>query len=764
MRKFKGFEFLSKEVNCLLLNSDKINPIVNNYLNLNKIYLKHLPIELIFDIINSFKSLTGENKVDNPFLSRRRNSFEIQSVDIIEPDEELDETIEYNQKVLLVDKEINEYWNRSIIVSKTELMHRFGFSENIFLFQKTKDYKYDIGNVKSSTITEKKQSEELSNMKSPLFSNNFDNMNFNVESLIPNSRTLNDQFHFLSSNFIPIDFSIPTMPNDFNAFLNPPFSSDIEQDTKTNSNNLKLSQFQSHSQFNQAYHSVNNEINDAFNLNSFLKFPLDQSPRKNKSKINKLGDQMLKLTFQQFISALFITSSSDINISKDVDMHVFENGSNVETTIDNIFDNYIFKRMIDNLSAIVKSEYDFKECNDEDEEDDNKSISSVIDSSSEKNETVEDMIPCEFCTDSIRVSQFEAHIIACQAGNINNLHQVRNHNTDSKKRNHLKSDSKITRPTTHSIEGISLIEDLLNSIIKQSSETFRMDETELSSDDSVYYSPNFTSMLESCFNFLDRDHDGFLTSADFSTDELDYCELQHLVDPFQLYEPKVIVSGTARNNLLMDNDIEEFLRDDDFNGICIESTPISLQKTNSLWMSVSNEKSMPIADPSRSYSGLGEAEYELSQLIDRTRYIIDDSESTAIALLIHYKWDLKSLVEDYIENKSIVRYSVGLGSRSSPSFFRYDYYKTQSEVDFSESTPICDICKEPTDPIDCFSLPCLHWFCRDCWEGFLTTAINDRVVACYCPQSDCKMFVTEEMKKYLCNSVKYNEAKSILTK
>lgn len=67
-------------------------------------------------------------------------------------------------------------------------------------------------------------------------------------------------------------------------------------------------------------------------------------------------------------------------------------------------------------------------------------------------------------------------------------------------------------------------------------------------------------------------------------------------------------------------------------------SPIPLLKTNSLWMSVSTEKSLPASESNKSVSGLDEAEIALCTLIERARHILDDSESATVALLIHYKW------------------------------------------------------------------------------------------------------------------------------
>lgn len=84
---------------------------------------------------------------------------------------------------------------------------------------------------------------------------------------------------------------------------------------------------------------------------------------------------------------------------------------------------------------------------------------------------------------------------------------------------------------------------------------------------------------------------------------------------------------------------------DSENGLQSLDTPIALQKSNSLWMSVSSEMSLPVVDASRSISGLDEVEVELCSLIDRARHILDDSEAATVALLVYYKWYTNLLLQ-----------------------------------------------------------------------------------------------------------------------
>ena len=99
----------------------------------------------------------------------------------------------------------------------------------------------------------------------------------------------------------------------------------------------------------------------------------------------------------------------------------------------------------------------------------------------------------------------------------------------------------------------------------------------------------------------------------------------------------------------------------------VVSTPIELTRIDSLWQSVSNEKVLPpSSNASRSYAGLFGADKELSALTSRASSILDVTQGTAVALLLHYKWDLQRLVVDFVENPRLVRMNIGLGLRAEP--------------------------------------------------------------------------------------------------
>jgi len=69
---------------------------------------------------------------------------------------------------------------------------------------------------------------------------------------------------------------------------------------------------------------------------------------------------------------------------------------------------------------------------------------------------------------------------------------------------------------------------------------------------------------------------------------------------------------------------------------------------------------------------------------------------------------LKDLVEDYIDNKSVVRFAVGLGPRTKPSFFRFDIFSKENRLDVDMENPcICGICKDEVSPNEGYATNCL---------------------------------------------------------
>ena len=316
----------------------------------------------------------------------------------------------------------------------------------------------------------------------------------------------------------------------------------------------------------------------------------------------------------------------------------------------------------------------------------------------------------------------------------------------------------------------------------------------------------FEALLDSTFDTLDTDGDGLLTSSDFAAEEPSYEELRPYVDPVLLYADRnaegrgsgmtagvgymkmhqmkqgsarasshhprpgsltgIHETGEPRSSLGVDTPQDEELILDEENSFDTsqfnESVP--LNKTNSLWMSISNEKVLPSADTSVSLSGLAEAETEVFSLVNSAKDVIDESESTTMALLVYYKWDLKKLIEDYVENHRAARLVVGLGPRSEPPFLRYDHNNTKNLCDggdsnhHNDSYVVCGICQDKFPGKEVYALNCFHWYCEECWEGYLGSAIGCRETRIKCPEPGCNMIATPDMYSFFCNQATVEES------
>eukprot|EP01034_Spumella_vulgaris_P021920 gene21920-27998_t len=566
------------------------------------------------------------------------------------------------------------------------------------------------------------------------------------------------------------------------------------------------------------------------------------------------SEEVIKLSFQQFVSALFASSSRNT---------VCQNNQTTPQTFSQLFDDCYLQQFIDSLARNLSVDLHYASSSTRST---NAPSTPPFSSSHSSPETlpseIETMIPCEFCTDSIALSRFHSHTMACRAGLIDNqgrniepaaggrrerravdpreatLNALLLSDDEDEEEEETMDDeilrdvlprgntrgftplfkgdrnSKVPppatkpRPTSASSVNVSLIEALLNRILAVVVTGSEGDDLTSSSDDirAPVVMHSFTSLVDATFTLMDRDGDGQLTARDFAArdDTLSYAELRHKVDPELLYRKTSVSessgSGSELNGDVSDDEAVSDIREitssqqtstptrqsipaKDQNSItkkqktvtmCLSvnpgedsalSSPIKLRKTDSLWTSVSNEKSLPSASSadhasSRSYSSLEDAaSHELYSLVDRARSLLDDSQSTAVALLMHFQWDLSTLVESYLENSRSVRLSAGLGPRHLPSFLRHDLFLTQRDgsscvVSSSEvSTVTCGICQDSVPNIEAFALTaCQHWFCADCWKGFIESRVHDRQVTFCCPFPECRMLVVQDMQNFFCDA------------
>ena len=391
------------------------------------------------------------------------------------------------------------------------------------------------------------------------------------------------------------------------------------------------------------------------------------------------------------------------------------------------------------------------------------------------------LLPCEICNDSFPISQLDRHQRLCSAimrgaaGGIEALINPSIAKSPKEKKNPSNQEKLESKWSDDNL--LSLIESLFNLLITEFRASYvdSNDEFKSIKDDqsngSLFF--HIRPSLETLFSTLDINADGFLSSDDFvskmslKVDSID-------VDPVRLYSPDR--KGNNDNNPFSEdkNDLNEIKNtdlheeDEDFVDVGNLSLFPSFERVDSLWASVSHDQIVPNVTSTKSLKGLDETELEMHSILERTCDIINESEGTTTALLLHYKWDEKTLVEDYIENQIAVRLVVGLGPKTHPPFLRFDIFGRRSlnnKIELLNSACIdCGICGEKTNEDEMFALNCCHWYCQNCWENYLRIATTDREVKVSCPCSDCKLIVTLDMIKFLCKNDLYIEARKLLVK
>ncbi len=415
----------------------------------------------------------------------------------------------------------------------------------------------------------------------------------------------------------------------------------------------------------------------------------------------------------------------------------------------------------------------------------------------------EPMLPCEFCNDVIALSLLDAHQRDCvlirlgeaagqgaatangsvaQTMNDRNLRPADVTDSRSQIAVRKKKRAKVREPKESKLAKMKMKENLKptsgsaivsNLVVALLHSTFVGFERNENDGNGV----TLTSKLEETFNTLDTDQDGYLTVGDFIFEDVSYEELRPFVDPFLLYsdilvdKSKVMHKDDSCFNKIDEDSIPGLYMDSDYvNDLMPPSIPMT--KSNSLWATLSNEKMMalPSSDLVRnmSLSGNDETEREIADIINRTKDIIDESESTTCALLVHFRWDVKHMIEEYLDNRNKIRSVVGMGPRDFPPFLRWDKHNhcvsstddrmnslrndlsvTSSKENIERKCDApCEICQDHVDGNNMFALQCGHWLCRDCWTGYIETGIGDRQLLIKCPMFSihkCTYIVTPVM-------------------
>uniref|UniRef100_A0A0E0IMA2 RBR-type E3 ubiquitin transferase n=1 Tax=Oryza nivara TaxID=4536 RepID=A0A0E0IMA2_ORYNI len=121
------------------------------------------------------------------------------------------------------------------------------------------------------------------------------------------------------------------------------------------------------------------------------------------------------------------------------------------------------------------------------------------------------------------------------------------------------------------------------------------------------------------------------------------------------------------------------------------------------------------------------------EMISRVSAIFSVPRESACVLLRHYKWSISKLSDDWFADEENVRRSVGLPSN------------VVHVPDCPELT--CGICFEGCAANAMSCAGCSHFYCHECWEGYISAAVNDGpgCLVLQCPEPSCDAIVLEDM-------------------
>ncbi|XP_022992199.1 probable E3 ubiquitin-protein ligase ARI8 [Cucurbita maxima] len=138
----------------------------------------------------------------------------------------------------------------------------------------------------------------------------------------------------------------------------------------------------------------------------------------------------------------------------------------------------------------------------------------------------------------------------------------------------------------------------------------------------------------------------------------------------------------------------------------------------------------------QNYTILNESDIRQRQEDDITRIssVLSISRVASIVLLRHFNWSVTKVHDEWFADETSVRKQVGL--LEAP---------VVHVLNARERT--CGICFESYPNSRIKSAACGHPFCANCWEGYITTSINDGpgCLALRCPDPSCSAVVDQDM-------------------
>jgi ariadne-1 len=128
-------------------------------------------------------------------------------------------------------------------------------------------------------------------------------------------------------------------------------------------------------------------------------------------------------------------------------------------------------------------------------------------------------------------------------------------------------------------------------------------------------------------------------------------------------------------------------------------------------------------------------------LVAEVAEMMGDADHVVVTMLLRaFEWNQEKFYARYLENPDDILTHVGM------QFYGREIAGSTEEVE-------CRICDEDFPPAECFALGCGHWFCRGCWQHYLTNKIQHEGYTCIltkCPEYKCPATVTDTVFEQQC--------------
>ncbi|XP_075195057.1 cullin-9 [Anomaloglossus baeobatrachus] len=121
-----------------------------------------------------------------------------------------------------------------------------------------------------------------------------------------------------------------------------------------------------------------------------------------------------------------------------------------------------------------------------------------------------------------------------------------------------------------------------------------------------------------------------------------------------------------------------------------------------------------------------EAAALMCRMVEQVSETLSVSADTAQHLLVHCKWSMDQLLQHFTDDPEALLIASGLA--------------VQEPHQPESPQPTCPVCVSPLSPVDRPpSLCCKHYCCKNCWNEYLSTRIEQNLVlTCTCPTTDCR--------------------------